>query len=135
MNFRYKLMQFMRGRYGFDELFYVLFALAALLAIVNFFVAFWPLQLVIDAIMVYMFFRVLSRNIDARCRENRAFKGIKRKVVDKYNAYKQRKLDYNHIYKKCPSCHAVLRLPRKKGKHTTTCPKCNRSFKVYVFKA
>ena len=35
MNFRYKLMRFMSGRYGIDALFYVLFGVAAVLFIVN----------------------------------------------------------------------------------------------------
>ncbi len=135
MNFRYKLIQFMRGRYGLDELFYVLFALAALLVFINFFLNFWYLQLVVDVILVYAFFRVLSRNIEARRRENKVVKNIKIQIFNKYSLYKQRKLDYNHIYKKCPSCRVVLRLPRRKGKHTTVCPKCNKKFKVYVFKA
>lgn len=135
MNFRYKLMQFMRGRYGTDELFFVLFFLAALLYIANFFFHSWVIQLVIDVILVCAAFRVLSRNIEARRSENKYFRKFKINVYNKYNAHKKRKLDYNHIYKKCPSCHVVLRLPRRKGKHTTVCPKCNKSFKVYVFKA
>lgn len=135
MNFRYKLMQFMSGRYGVDGLFYVLFASAAVLSIVNCFVrAFW-LQLIVYAIIIYAFFRTMSRNIEARRRENQAFNRIASKLKEKQNIRRQRKADYTHIYKKCPSCHSVLRLPRRKGKHTTVCPKCNKKFKVYVFKA
>ena len=135
MNFRYRLMQFMSGRYGIDRLFYVLFAVAATLSIVNCFVKSSLLQFVVYAIVTYAFFRVLSRNVEARRRENMAFGKLKIKVVNKYNVYRQRKMDYSHIYKKCPRCRAVLRLPRRKGKHTTVCPKCNKEFRVYVFKA
>lgn len=135
MNFRYKLMQFMQGRYGIDGLFYVLFGTAAIMAIINFFLHSLILQLVIDVIIVYAFFRVLSRNYHARLRENQAFSALKNKILKKRNTYIQRKADYNHVYKKCPRCHAVLRLPRRKGKHTTVCPKCEKKFKVYVFKA
>lgn len=135
MNLRYKLMQFMRGRYGIDGLFYVLFGTAAIMALINFFLHSLILQLVIDAVIIYAFFRVLSRNYYARSRENRAFSALKNEIIKKRNTYLQRKADYTHVYKKCPRCHAVLRLPRRKGKHTTVCPKCEKRFKVYVFKA
>ncbi len=135
MNFRYKLMQFLNGRYGIDGLFYVLFTIAAVLAVINAFARSLILQLIIDAVLVYTFYRVLSRNIDARRRENQAFNRLALRLKEKQNIRHQRKADYSHIYKKCPRCHAVLRLPRRKGKHTTVCPKCSKEFKVYVFKA
>lgn len=135
MNFRYRLMRFMSGRYGVDGLFYALFAVSAILAIVNCFLRAVWLQFVVYAIIIYAFFRIVSRNIQARRRENRAFINLGAKVFKKYNVYRQRKMDRGHVYKKCPACRAVLRLPRRKGKHTTICPKCNKEFRVYVFKA
>ena len=135
MNFRYKLMQFMSGRYGVDGLFCLLFAVAVVLSIVNCFIRSLILQLVVYVIIIYAFFRMMSRNIEARRRENQAFNRLKVKIINKRNVRRQRKADYTHIYRKCPQCHAVLRLPRRKGKHTTVCPKCNKKFKVYVFKA
>ena len=135
MNFRYKLMKFMSGRYGLDALFYVLFAISAVLVVVNMFVGSIILQLVIDAIMIYAFYRVLSRNIAARRRENLLVTGLAHEIKKRRSIRRQRRADYTHIYKKCPRCHAVLRLPRRKGKHTTLCPKCSKEFKVHVFKA
>ncbi len=135
MNFRYRLMQFMSGRYGIDGLFYVIFGIAVTLSIANCFVRSQLLQIIVYALVIYAFFRVMSRNTAARRRENQWFNKIKTYCVNKRNIYRQRKADYNHVYKKCPRCHAVLRLPRRKGKHTTVCPKCNNEFKVYVFKA
>lgn len=135
MNFRYKLMKFMSGRYGLDALFYVLFAISAVLVVVNMFVGSIILQLVIDAIMIYAFYRVLSRNIAARRRENLLVTGLAHEIKKRQSIRRQRRADYTHIYKKCPRCHAVLRLPRRKGKHTTVCPKCSKEFKVHVFKA
>lgn len=135
MNLRYKLMKFMSGRYGLDALFYVLFAISAVLVVVNMFVGSIILQLVIDAIMIYAFYRVLSRNIAARRRENLLVTGLAHEIKKRRSIRRQRRADYTHIYKKCPRCHAVLRLPRRKGKHTTVCPKCSKEFKVHVFKA
>lgn len=135
MNFRYKLMQFMSGRNGIDNLFYVLFAVAAVISVINCFVNSFILQFIVWIILGYAFFRMLSRNIEARRRENQAFNRVMLKLKEKQSIRRQRKADYTHIYKKCPQCHAVLRLPRRKGKHTTVCPKCSKKFKVYVFKA
>ena len=40
MNFRYRLMQFMSGRYGPDETFYVIFVAAVILSVANIFIRF-----------------------------------------------------------------------------------------------
>lgn len=135
MNLRYKLMRFMNGRYGIDTVFYMLFGVAAILFVVNFFARTIFVQLLIDVVMIYAFFRVLSRNLDARRRENQMVLGAVYKFKKYWNTKKQRANDKTHVYKKCPSCHSVLRLPRRKGKHTTVCPRCKKEFKVYVFKA
>lgn len=134
MNFRYKLMQFMSGRYGVDGMFYGLFGAALVLSLVNCFVRSVAVQLIVYAVMVYAIFRMFSRNINARRAENQKvmqlFGGVKRRM----DTMRQRQADKTHIYKKCPGCHAVLRLPRRKGKHTTVCPKCGKSFSVHVYK-
>lgn len=134
MNFRYRLMQFMSGRYGADALFYVLFVLSAVLAFINIFVRSAILQIIVYLIIAVAVLRVFSRNFNARERENRAVMSVINKVRSIIGVRRQRRADYTHIYKKCPHCHAVLRLPRKKGKHTTVCPRCNKSFTVRVFK-
>lgn len=134
MNFRYKLMRFMSGRYGIDTLFYVLFAVAAVLSLLNCFVRSIYLQLAVYIIVIYAFFRILSRNTQARRRENDFVMHFCEKIRSFFAIRRQRKADITHIYKKCPFCGAVLRLPRKKGKHQTSCPKCSKSFKVHVFR-
>lgn len=135
MNFRYKLIRFLSGRYGADELFYVLFGMASVLAIANCFMRIWWLQVIVYALTTYALLRVFSRNIVARQRENKFFAKLKMGIKYKMGIRRERRADKTHVYKKCPRCHAVLRLPRKKGKHTTVCPKCQSKFKVYVFKA
>ena len=68
-------------------------------------------------------------------RDKDAPQRLGREIYRRYNIAKQRKADRDHVYKKCPNCRAVLRLPRRKGRHTTICPKCKKEFRVYVFKA
>jgi len=134
MNFWYKISQFMYGRYGVDKLFYGICIIAAIVSFVNIFVRSFILQLVVYLIIIYAFFRVISRNREARSKENAWFSNLIYNFKRKKETYRQRKADTMHIYKKCPNCRAILRLPRRQGKHTTVCPKCNTSFKVIVRK-
>lgn len=134
MNFRYRLIRFLSGRYGPDTLFYVLFAASAVLALINIIVRSLVLQITVYIIVAFAIFRVFSRNYQARSRENRVAEACLRKAKNRINLRRQRKADFTHIYKKCPYCRAVLRLPRKKGKHTTVCPKCGKSFGVRVYR-
>ncbi len=134
MNFRYKLMQFLSGRYGIDFLFKLIFISAAVVSIINCFVRSPYVQIVVYMLVLYGFFRAMSRNHAARRAENMAVTRVFSKLQNNLNVRRQRRADTTHIYKKCPYCKAVLRLPRRKGKHTTNCPKCLKSFRVRVWR-
>ena len=134
MGFRYKIMQFMSGRYGTDNLTYALLTVSVVLAVVNIFVRSYILQLFVYAFVFYALCRVFSRNIDARRRENVWFKNKMGIVKQKKDFYNRKKADVLHIYKKCPYCKAILRLPRRIGVHKTVCPRCSKEFTVRVRK-
>ena len=120
------------GMYGTDKLnkvlTYVYFALVLVGTIVGLFVSslwfYLAYYAVITAMIVWIFFRIFSKNIEARRRENERFCNF-------WKLRKNKRRDRKtHVYKKCPACKAVLRLPRAKGKHTVVCPKCARRFDV-----
>lgn len=141
MNFKYKLMQFMSGRYGPDKLFFGLIGLAFALSFINIFVRLFAnlisafvIQLLVYILIAFAVFRFLSRNIYARRRENERFCNIINCFKRKREFYNQKKADKCHVYKKCPVCKAVLRLPHRLGKHKTVCPRCNNEFTVKVRK-
>ena len=134
MNFRYKFMQFMQGRYGVDATFFVLFGFSCILATVNIFLKLWFLTVIVYLINFYAIYRFFSRNISFRLKENKFVTGWFFALMNRYKTYKTRKADKTHIYKKCPGCKAVLRLPRRKGKHTTLCTACSKQFEVIVRK-
>lgn len=134
MNFRYRLMQFMSGRYGADKLLYGIFITAAALSFINLFLRSAVLQLLVYALIIYGVFRMLSRNIEARSRENRSFCEKLGILKRKKELYDKKKADKFHVYKKCPACKAVLRLPHRIGSHKTVCPRCGREFSVKVKK-
>ncbi len=139
-NFRNKLMKFMSGRYGFDDLgkFLILLYLIIwiLTSILDIFVNGAPiiiLSAISLAIMLYAFFRMFSRSIYKRRNENEAFKKIKVSFSSfirlQKNKYRDRR---THVYGKCPDCKAVLRLKKIKGKHRAACPRCGKSFDIFV---
>ena len=127
-----KFYRFMYGRYGTDTLSKVLlgiyFAFVLICTVISFFVhSIWFAifyYVVASALVVWMFSRMFSRNIAARRRENEKFCGFFKLWKNKYRDRK------THVYRKCPACKAVLRLPKAKGKHFVVCPRCKNRFKV-----
>ncbi|MCD7740644.1 MAG: hypothetical protein LUI06_00295 [Ruminococcus sp.] len=134
-NFRNRLAQFMMGRYGMDETFYVLLISYIVLMFINLFVHTWIIQILGIAIFVYAVFRFFSKNIAKRTRENQrvmnVLYGAKGFVNKRKNRSAQKK---SCFFKKCPNCGKTLRLPRVKGKHNTRCPSCGCEFSVRILK-
>lgn len=119
------------GVYGIDNLYFVLFGVAFFLIIINLFFRSWIIYIPLTAVFGFMIFRAMSHNYKARRRENDWFFGVVRKVKNFFKLQKNRFKDRKtHVYKKCPKCKAVLRLPKAKGKHTAVCPRCQNHFAV-----
>ncbi len=138
-----KLMQFMFGRRGNDELNICLIVVALILGFLNIFFRVFGLFLIyriiylVQLLLIVLFFvRFLSKNIAQRQKENDAFlrflAKFKKSNKDDYNTVYSNdpvKKNKNYKYFKCPNCTAKLRVPKGKGKITITCPKCRTSFK------
>ncbi len=78
-------------------------------------------------------FRMLSRNIVARSRENRRFSFNKNGFKKFFWLRKQMWKDRKRTFTKMPALQkAFLRLPRRKGDHGVTCPKCKKVFRVKI---
>ncbi|MGN1048452.1 MAG: hypothetical protein ACI4QZ_07565 [Eubacteriales bacterium] len=133
MKLKDKFARFMYGRYGIDELSRLMTVLFYLLIIINLFVRSSIIS-VIALILVFLFtFRSFSRNIYKRRQENNRYLRLKKRVKDFFTLEKNRFRDRKtHIYRKCPKCRAVLRLPKEKGKHTVRCPRCGGGFDIKV---
>ncbi len=133
-NFKEKLIRMMYGRYGTDQLYYALFIAYFILLVIHVFLP-WPLfWILMTADLVFMFFRVFSRNHAARRRENDWFLRILNPVRNTLSLTWNRIRECRtHVYHKCPHCRAMLRLPRQKGEHTVRCPRCRESFSMHVY--
>ena len=113
---------FMIGRYGSDKLnIYLLGAGIVLMLLGSIFGGKVPLMswcsLLSYVPLFWCIFRMYSRNIEARRRENAAF-------VNFFNHLK----DKEHRYFRCPRCHQTVRVPRGRGKINIRCPKCSERF-------
>ena len=129
---KYKFMMFMQGRYGIDQFYNFLLILYLVLLVINAFVHSLSINLAMLILLCYTFFRVFSKNIAARQKENAKYLIVKSKVKNRFNSIKKQINDKDHVYRKCPHCKAMLRFPKKKGKHNAICPKCKKELKVRI---
>ena len=143
MKFRETLARFLYGRYGTDELYNALFVaelillfLASALTVIGRAVPVLSvisvcLYLLALGMLIWAMFRFFSRNISKRRRENQIWLGF----LSRFKRTKKPVLPPDtatHIFRACPKCRSVLRLPREVGKHTVKCPRCARKFGVKV---
>lgn len=126
---RERFMRFMMGRNGMDDICRFLMVVWFILWFLQLFVRIPFLSLISFIILIYMYFRMFSRNVPKRFQENERFLRFKNRFTRKFRSRKsqmeQRKT--HHIYK-CPTCKQKIRIPRGKGRICITCPKCKTEF-------
>ena len=122
------LEDFMRGRYGVDDLSRFLLGAAVVLVILNLFLRIPLLNTLVIVIFGWIYFRMLSRQYAKRSAENQKFLSLWRKVTGLRSGFGLRSdFKTHHVYR-CPSCGQKIRVPRGKGKIAITCPKCRHEF-------
>ena len=126
---RERFSRFMMGRYGTDEFSKFVLGLAVAVMVLNLFLRIGLLNTLVLVLLVYVYFRMFSRNIQKRYEENVKYLQMKGRIVSVFQKEKRMAQDrkVNHIYK-CPSCKQKIRVPRGKGKICITCPKCRTEF-------
>ena len=131
-----KLQKFMYGRYGVDELYKFLFTLYIISFIINIFLNSLILEIIGLIIVLFTFYRVFSKNIYKRARENKEYLKLKKQIIKPLQIIKRNIKDKDNIYKKCPKCKTTLKLPipYKIGIKHTTCPKCKKKLSFLVLK-
>lgn len=121
------LMNFMRGRYGIDQFSQALFIAALVCIVLAMFGGSMLMEFLGIGVFIYSYYRVLSRNLDARRSENAKYletvAGIKRR-------FRPSGSDKENRVFICPNkaCGQKIRVPRGKGKIEITCPKCKTKF-------
>ncbi len=152
--FGYRMMNFLRGRYGWDQLGMVLMVASFALELLGRILRLTLVYYLGVALFLWMFFRMFSRNIPARVRENQWFMDLRNRRANKKYFRQQRKETkkqkkngtYTYSYQEqarenqrgtvycyyyCPACKQQVRVPAGRGKIRVTCPRCQEKFETY----
>ena len=129
---REKMMRFMAGRNGNDQLNLFLYAADAILLIAATLVrgqaGRW-MWLAVLILLGYIYFRMFSKNLTRRREENGKYLRLR---YSNQAALKLRREKWvqskDHKFFTCPSCNTMLRVPRGHGKIKIVCRKCGNSF-------
>ena len=144
------MQDFMKDRYGVDDLSCALGALGVVLTLVGTIFNLRAVSIVALAILIVALLRSFSKNRDARYSENAAFRrmmaklpivgerfggtgsgyrggGSSRGSAGSAEQLKRQARTAKKMWKelKCPNCGTMLSVPRGKGKIIVTCPKCH----------
>lgn len=126
---RAALSRFMSGRYGADQLGMSMLWTSLIMSIVGSFAKAPVLTLLADALLVYMFFRMLSKNRYKRQHENQVYLQKTYKMRQSMTEWMNRvKNSKKYRYFTCPQCKKRLRVPRGVGSITITCKGCGNKF-------
>lgn len=132
---RNSFSRFMYGRNGADQLGLALIWAAILLDVVGMLLKKLALlsgiiSVVTTVMVLFALYRVFSRNLEKRRRENARFlEKIWWPIKRKFSSGRQQRMDKEHKYFTCPGCKTVCRVPVGKGKIVITCPKCRREIR------
>ena len=130
----WKMERFMQGRNGQDGLARASYWLGFILLVLSLFMSATAVGSIVSilafAAMFYALFRMFSKNIDKRQREDRAFmdktEGVRRTAEQQKLRFSERK-----EYKFCRcKCGTTLRFRRGQGTKEFTCPRCKAKMTV-----
>ena len=129
---RERFARFMAGRNGNDQLNFFLLVVDLLLLLLA---AIFSkslgglLYIAVLALLAYTYFRMFSRNLYKRRSENEAFLRWKARLISRLRVIRERWVQRKEYkFFTCPSCKAVMRVPRGRGKIKIVCRKCGSSF-------
>jgi len=136
MNFINKFQKFMNGRYGVDELYGFLLKLYIGLIILGIFIH-NEIFLLIELVIIFiMFYRVFSKKIYERSRENQQYLKLKNAFIKPFQNIKRNFKDKDHIYRKCTRCKKTLKLPIpfERGIKHVKCPNCKKKLTIFTLR-
>lgn len=122
------MFRLMSGRYGWDALGTLLFFTGLILDIIGLAIGNSWLPMIADILLLYEIFRMFSKNIYARQKENTWFLNTTRKPRHHWQAFQKGRKDKANKYYVCPKCGQIVRIPKGHGKVEISCPKCKSVF-------
>ncbi len=129
MRWREKMAQFMVGRYGTDQLNRAMLFGSIGFLVLSMFVFHTVFYAIGFALLILCNIRMLSRNFQARYKENQIYTKQVGKIKYFFSKVKYKKeTSKTHRIFACPQCKQKIRVPKGKGKIMIRCPKCNTEF-------
>ena len=121
--------RFMAGRYGTDQLNFAMLIVSLVGSVIGSLTGLGIVTLMADALLIVMFYRMLSKDRYRRAHENQVYLektyGARKAASEWMNRIKNGK---KYRYFVCPKCKKRLRVPRGVGNVTITCKDCGTKF-------
>ena len=124
-----KIYNFMRSRYGNDQLSSFLTWAGLILIIIDLFAKTGILYFLGLVAFIYGYIRIFSKQYEKRASQNRWFLEHTVAVRSFFKRMKKSKeagKDYRIFT--CPKCEQMIRIPKGKGRIEIRCPKCGNTF-------
>ena len=123
------MAQWMTGRHGTDNLGIFTLIAGLVLSLAGSITGFGTLGFLGLALYIVTIFRMMSRNQEARIRENQKYMELTGNWTTKISQFFRRmKNRKEYKYFRCPNCKQLLRLKRGCGEKQITCAKCGHQF-------
>ena len=123
-----KFYRFMQGRYGIDQLNSFLMIVCVICFIVNMIIGSIVLTFIAYGTWLFVIFRMFSKNIYARNRENDKYLNFFSPLSRWLKLKLMSKQDPSNKYFSCPKCKQMVRVPKGHGTVVVTCPNCQNKF-------
>lgn len=125
---REKFARFMMGRYGVDQFSKFLTIFTIVLMVLGLFIH--PILYYLGIVgMIYMYFRIFSKNRVKRSAENQWYLRKSYAVRNWFDKKKRMwKLKKTHKIFKCPTCSQKIKVPKGRGRIEIRCTKCGTKF-------
>jgi hypothetical protein len=124
-----KIYNFMRSRYGNDQLSSFLTWAGLILILIDLFAKTGIFYFLGLAAFIYGYIRIFSKQYEKRASQNRWFLehtvGV-RSFFKRMKKSKEAGKDYRIFT--CPKCEQMIRIPKGKGRIEIRCPKCGNTF-------
>ena len=124
------VQNWMRGRNGTDQLGIFTLMTGLVLSLIGSFSGGGFVSFLGFVFYVVTIFRMCSRNIEARRKENQKYMELTGNFSLKMHQFIQRTRNRKtYKYFRCPECRQLLRLKRGCGEKMITCAKCGHQFR------
>ena len=124
---------------GFDELNRFLLVLIIIGLLIDIFFKLYIVGIIEVLLIIVFFYRLFLKNKYRNVKANRIYleiSGYIKNIFRKFRRGIKVKKNKNNVYKKCPKCGLILKLPlpKKRGIKHTTCPDCGTRFGFLALK-